>query len=262
MSDVPLAFVTGGASGIGSATVELLLERGWRVAAADRDADRLAELAGRLARPVHELLTLPLDVTDGDAVAAAVGASAEAGPLRGIVTCAGIAPAVPFLETPADVFLRTLEVNLLGTFLVAQAAAPHLHAAGGGAIVTIASVSGFRGSPRRASYGASKGGVLTLTKTMALELAPLGIRVNCVAPGATETPLLAQVHDRDTRAGVMAALPLRRYAHPREQAAAIAFLLEEESASFVTGQTIVVDGGQMAGAGWTLPELETEAALS
>jgi NAD(P)-dependent dehydrogenase (short-subunit alcohol dehydrogenase family) len=251
MSGAGSVLITGGASGIGLATAEHLLAHGWHVLIADHDRTALARSERALAGHGSQVRLKQLDVTDEAAVTTLVGEGlAGMGPLRGLVTCAGVAPSAPFLDTPAGAFRHVLEVNLVGTFVVGRVAAAAMAKSGGGAIVTVASVSGLRGSPGRAAYGASKGGVVTLTKVMALELASLGIRVNCVAPGATETPLLEQIHSPETRAAVLAAVPLRRFAQPAETAAAIGFLLEE-AASFITGHSLIVDGGQMIGAGWT-----------
>jgi NAD(P)-dependent dehydrogenase (short-subunit alcohol dehydrogenase family) len=261
MSHARSALITGGGSGIGLAAAEHLLAHGWRVLIADHDQTALERSQRMLTGHDPALRLMQIDVADEDAVTQLVAeAQAEMGPLRGLVNCAGVAPTTPFLETEMATFRRVLEVNLVGTFLVGRVTATAMARSGGGAIVNVASVSGFRGSPGRAAYGASKGGVITLTKVMALELAPHGIRVNCVAPGATETPLLEQIHTPQTRAGVLAAVPLGRFAQPTETAAAIRFLLEEAS-SFITGHSLIVDGGQMIGAGWSAPSDHDAVAL-
>jgi NAD(P)-dependent dehydrogenase (short-subunit alcohol dehydrogenase family) len=237
------AIVTGAASGIGLASARRLAGAGWRVVLVDRDAERLAEVAG-----FDEALAVAADVTDEAAATESVRRACEAfEAVHALVNCAGIADNAPFLDATVASFRRTVEVNLLGTFLMGQAAARVMGP--GGSIVNISSVSGLRGSPQRAAYSASKGGVIALTKVMAVELGPRGIRVNCVAPGATNTPLAASVHDPATRAAILAALPLGRYAEPAEQAEVIAFLAGD-GAAFVTGQIWAVDGGQLAGAGW------------
>jgi NAD(P)-dependent dehydrogenase (short-subunit alcohol dehydrogenase family) len=150
---------------------------------------------------------------------------------------------VPFLETSTDLLRKTLEVNLVGTFVAGREAARRMRERRGGSIVNISSVSGIRGNSGRSAYGASKGGVLTLTKVMAVELAPMGIRVNAIAPGPIETPLVEAMHTQEARSGWMRTVPQRRYARPEELAGAALFLLDDRRSSFVTGQTISVDGG-------------------
>ena len=114
---------------------------------------------------------------------------------------------MPALETSVDLFRKMLEVNLIGSFVVSREAAKHMRARGGGSIVNIASVSGIKGNKGRVAYGASKGGVITMTKVMAVELAPLGIRVNAIAPGPIETPLVQEIHTPEVRAAWMTTVP-------------------------------------------------------
>jgi len=243
-----LGIVTGAASGIGLATAELLLKKGWRVGLLDRDSGPLQATARQLDD--HMVTLHPIDVCDEAEVTSTIASlSKRFGPVRGAVTCAGVAADVPFLDTTAKQVRRVFDVNLVGTFTVTKACAASMANAQAGSIVTISSVSGLRGSPGRSAYAASKGAVIALTKVMAVELAAAGIRVNCIAPGSTETPLVAAVHTPQQRAAIQQAIPLHRYAQPCEIADTIAFLLSDKS-SFVTGQILGVDGGQLAGAGW------------
>ena len=206
------ALVTGGASGIGLAAARRLLTEGWRVAIADHDAAALERAAAELADAGDRVVRLALDVTDE----AAVEAAARIGPLRGVVNSAGIAQDKPFGETSAAEFRRILDVNVVGSFLVARAAVKAMAAAGGGAIVNLASISGLRGNLGRTAYGASKGGVITLTQVMAVELARDGIRVNAVAPGPVDTAMVRALHVPERRAASSAACRSAAMPDPRK----------------------------------------------
>jgi NAD(P)-dependent dehydrogenase (short-subunit alcohol dehydrogenase family) len=236
--------VTGGASGIGLAIVGSIVEQGWRVVVADVDPGNLDRARDLLAR--HDALVHyeRLDVTDEAGVVEVVTrCEAEVGPLTGLVNSAGIGRDVPCLDTTTALFRRMIEVNLIGTFVVAREAARRMRGHGGGSIVNIASVSGIRGNVGRVAYGASKAGVIEMTQVMAVKLASAGIRVNAIAPGPIETPLVHDMHTEESRAGWLRAVPLRRYGTPQEVAAVALLLLDERRSSFITGQTICVDGG-------------------
>jgi len=136
-----------------------------------------------------------------------------------------------------------VEVNLIGAFVACREAAHRMHERGAGSIVNIASVSGIPGNAGRVAYGASKGGVITMTKVMVVEFARLGIRVNAIAPGPIETPMVREVHTDQVRAEWMRTVPQRRYGTPEEVAGAAIFLLNDRRSSFVTGQILCVDCG-------------------
>lgn len=243
-----VAFVTGGGSGIGLATAKRLLASGWRVAVADRD-EKALEAVRRAHAGSADVIATPLDVTDEGAVeTAVVQAAAALGGLDGVVNSAGIAADIPALETPVDLFRRILDVNVVGTFIVARAAARIMKDRCGGAIVNLSSVSGLRGSKGRSAYGASKGAVAVLTQVMATDLARYGIRVNAVAPGPVDTAMVKAMHTDADRALWARHIPMRRYAEPDEIAAVIELLLDGTRSGYMTGTVVPVDGG-FAGAG-------------
>ncbi|EUC01232.1 3-oxoacyl-(acyl-carrier-protein) reductase [Rhizobium sp. CF080] len=236
--------VTGAGSGIGLSTTELLIEAGWHVLAADRDAAALERLMERLGNRAGLLTTVILDITDEKAIAElADRCQALQSPLQALVNSAGIGSNVRFADTTTDQLRRMYEVNVVGAFALSQALAPIMRENGGGSIVHIASVSGIKGNLGRSAYGASKGALVTLTKIMAVELADDLIRVNAIAPGPVETPMVKENHTAVTREEWNRTVPMRRYGRPEEVATAIAFLVDERQSSYVTGQILAVDGG-------------------
>ncbi|KAB1088585.1 SDR family oxidoreductase [Neorhizobium galegae] len=236
--------VTGAGSGIGLSTTELLIEAGWHVLAVDRDAAALDRLMERLGNRAGLLTTVLLDITDEKAIAdLADRCQALQSPLQALVNSAGIGSNVRFADTTTDQLRRIYEVNVVGAFALSQALAPIMRENGGGSIVHIASVSGIKGNLGRSAYGASKGALVTLTKIMAVELADDLIRVNAIAPGPIETPMVKENHTAVTREEWNRTVPMRRYGRPEEIATAIAFLVDERQSSYVTGQILAVDGG-------------------
>lgn len=241
-----VVLVTGAASGIGRATARLLGERGYRVVAADLlldgAQDAIAGLDGAAA--------VACDVRSARHVAAAVAvAERQFGGLDAVAHLAGVEVDRPVDALAEEQWDLVVDTNLKGTYLVCAAAVPALRRRGGGAIVTAGSVLGRVALPGVTAYGASKAGIEALTRAMALDYAREGIRVNCVVPGATDTPLMWAGVAPEARAGVRsraeAQVPLGRIAAPVEVAYAVAFLLSEEAA-FLTGSSLVVDGGHLA----------------
>lgn len=238
--DGKIVVVTGGESGIGLAAAQSLAQKGAKVITADLSATVTA------LDPQATIAAFKTDVADPNAVQGLVDAVMRAhGRIDCLIQSAGIGLDVPLVDTTPEQFDRIITVNLKGMFLVGQAVARIMVAQGSGAIVNIASVSGLRGNVGRAAYGASKGGVVTMSEVMAVELAQAGVRVNIVAPGPVETPLVAQLHDQEIRQSWYDTVPMRRYGTPDEIANAAIFLCSDE-ASYINGHTLVVDGGFMA----------------
>ena len=251
-----VALVTGAARGIGLATAKRFLADGWSVALLDIDGDNLGRTFTVLAKPATTV-AITRDVADAAGVSRAVEAIGQKfGRLDALVNNAGIAIFKPILEVTYKDWSRVLAVNLTGPFLCTQAAAPLLRDSGGGAIVNITSISGLRASTLRTAYGTSKAGLAHLTQQQAIELAPLGIRVNAVAPGPVDTAMAKAVHTAEIRAAYHDAIPLNRYGLESELAEVIFFLCSER-ASYITGQTLAVDGGFEA-TGIGLPALRGE----
>ena len=236
--------VTGAGSGIGEATAGLLIDEGWQVAFLDVREAALAAAKERHGKAKGVRFAC-VDVTDEDAVERAIAEiNRELGGIHGVVSCAGVGLTKGLFETTAKEFRRVVDINLTGTFLVARAAARIMRDRQiAGSIVNIASISGIRGSLMRSAYGASKGGVINLTKVMANELAGLGIRVNAIAPGPVETEMV-KVHHTDLDRRLYArTIPLARYAEPVEIAQAALFLLDNARSAYITAEVLAVDGG-------------------
>lgn len=235
------AIVTGAASGIGAATVAELATRGYRVACLDKNGGGARNVAAT-AGAMH--FAIEVDVTDETAIVAAfVEAVAKLGHLDALVTSAGVADMTPFMELDSVTFHRVFDENVVGTYLCIREAAKHM--APGARICTVASVAGLRGGglSGTAAYAASKGAVLALTKNAARALAAQGIAVNTIAPGATNTPMIAHVFaNEEHRKRVESMSVMNRAGHPEEIACAIAFLVSPE-ASYIDGATLVADGG-------------------
>ena len=247
--DGAAAFVTGASRGLGRAAALALAEAGADVALAATGAEGLEETAEGVRAMGRRASLHAFDVADPGAARAAVDEAARAlGRLDIAVNGAGVCPRVPPLETPDGVVRRIFEVNVFGTLAVCQAAVPHMREpgvqrAGGGRIVNVGSVAGMRGRTDAAVYAASKAAVHNLTQSLALDWAPMGIRVNAIAPGQFDTDMgQPTVGDPKALEAFLQHVPLRRVARPGEMGALVVYLCARASA-FMTGSVIVLDGG-------------------
>jgi 2-hydroxycyclohexanecarboxyl-CoA dehydrogenase len=238
-----VAVVTGGASGIGLGVAEQLLADGRKVAIWDlKGADEAAtKLQGSGA-----VVGAQVDVADRASVdAAAEQARAELGPIEILVTSAGVEAFEPLLDITAESWDRIIAVNLTGTFHCVQAVVPDMLAARWGRIVTIASSSAQSGAPRMAHYTASKGGVISMTRSLAVELARSGITANAVSPTVVDTPMAQEATARGDFPGVdviAPMIPAGRAGTPADIAAACSYLTSD-AAGYTTGQVLAVSGG-------------------
>lgn len=235
-----VAVITGVASGIGRATAQAFRAAGWDTIGIDR------QLASGCA--VDEFVQCDLESDDfGDLIEPVLH---QAGPITALVNNAAIQIVQPLSETSADDWRRVQQVNVIAGALLLQRPLPHMQP--GSAVVNVSSVHAVATSPGMAAYVASKGAVVALTRATALELAPRGIRVNCVLPGAIDTPMLREGLHRsgttveEARAALAGRTPLRRIGTPEDVAEAILFLADSEKAAFITGQSLIVDGGATA----------------
>lgn len=244
MTDKPLALITGAAQGIGYACAEALAEDGARVILADINGDGVKAAAEELGGGTVGMVC---DMGDVDQINAMFDRiEAEYGTVEILVNNAGVAMPGDFLSYDLAAFERVLDINLRGVFLAIQRAANAMIAAGiEGAIVNMSSINAQVAIPAIPAYCASKGGVMQLTKAAALALAPHNIRVNAVGPGSIDTEMMAGVNaDPEAMKMVMSRTPLKRIGTPREIGDVVAFLTSRK-ASYVTGETIYVDGGRI-----------------
>lgn len=244
-----LALVTGGTSGIGAAIVEQLTAAGARVAVL---SDALQEDLDKAVAENRLVAAAQVDIADAAAVSAAVSAiEAAHGPITRLVNNAAIWAPNPVPESPITLFDRHIDVNLKGSFYVTQAVLPGMIAAGGGAIVFIGSVSGIAGRAGDSAYSASKAGVAMLARTLAVELGPKRVRINCVCPGAVATPLTAGLRTAEGEQAIAALMdkhpsPRRSFfMEPSQIADIVCFLLEDRS-SALHGAVISADEGLTA----------------
>jgi NAD(P)-dependent dehydrogenase (short-subunit alcohol dehydrogenase family) len=240
-----VALVTGGARGIGRAAAESLAACGARVALADILSDEAEQAAGALRAAGGEALGLGVDVRDEAQLRGAVAQTIDKlGRLDVLVNNAGGTFIAPFLQVSRRGFDMMVNLNLTSVWVATQAAAAHwIERRVPGRVVNVSSTEGLKACPGYAAYSAAKAGVISLTKTLAAELGPYGIRVNCIAPDYTETQGVTSLREAsDAMSGAARRIPLGRLGQPEDQAGAILFFASELS-RWITGQTLIVDGG-------------------
>ena len=251
--DGKVAIITGGTDGIGKAIAHVFTKEGAKVVIAGRNEEK-GDRALRELKKAGEVTYVKADVSDSQQVRRMIEDTVQRyGRIDILVNNAAICPPGDILTTTETTWNEVIDVNLKGVFLCSKFAIPHMLKNGGGAIVNIGSINSLMAMENEAAYDASKGGVLMLTKAMALDFARSNIRVNCICPGAIETPMLTASLDsakdpKAARASLIQKHPLRRTGTPEEIAQAALFLATKDS-SFITGATIPVDGGILAG--WT-----------
>jgi len=242
------AFVTGASRGIGQAIAVALAQAGADLALVARSEDGLAATAEQAAKAGREAHVIPADVTRQDAVEAAVAAAIDRlGHVDIVVNNAGGANfAVPFLDLRLPGWDKLIRLNLDSAVYVCRAIGGHLVGRGTGSVINVASVAGLTASPFLSPYGAAKAGLISLTKTLAVEWASRGVRVNALCPGWTETELNRHLWEDDTAGkATVATVPMQRWGRAEEMTGPAVFLASDAS-SYMTGQALVIDGGQTA----------------
>jgi NAD(P)-dependent dehydrogenase (short-subunit alcohol dehydrogenase family) len=240
-------FVTGAGSGIGRATAARFAEEGGKVVCGDVNLPGAEETAANIRAAGGDAVAVPCDVTSPGAVTEAIAAAVKRnGGLHVLANVAGIGFFRRTTETTLEEWNRMIAVNLTGQFLTCKEAIPHILKTKG-AIINTASVAGLKSHPYSAAYCASKGGVVQLTRALAVEYGRKDVRINCICPGGVETPLIGKftLPEGVSQAALTRIMPLGRMGKPEEVAGTIAFLASDD-AMYVNGATIVVDGGMIA----------------
>ncbi len=248
----PNVLVTGGASGIGLAAAKAFSSAGGNVLLFDLNEDALDQAKGSLGGGDNILTMAGSVINEADVEAAVSKLASVHGRVDSVVTSAGIVKVEPALTADLDTFQKTMDINVIGSWIAAQQAARVMVDNGGGSIIFIGSVYGAGGAPDRTAYCASKGAIHNLTKSLAVEWGPLGIRVNAVAPTGVRTPMVQELIDAGTynMVGVKARTPLGRLAEAEEIADACVFLASNQ-ATMINGVILPVDGGWTAN-GYTM----------
>ena len=238
-----VAIITGGGSGLGREMALRFARDGAAVIVADQNGDTAMAVADEIIQAKGRALSIAVDVRVQSQVEAMVRAAAlHFGGLHILVNSAGVGEQTAFLKQTVEGFERIIAVNLTGTFRCIHVAAPEMIKSGWGRIVNISSITGLRGVSGRVSYGASKTGIVGMTRALAVELAPYNITVNAIAPGPVDTEMVREVHTQATRDTYNRNSPMHRYGSTQEIADGAAFLASEQ-ASYITGHTLPIDGG-------------------
>ena len=250
-----VAIVTGGGSGIGRASAVRFAREGARVTVVDVDAAAADAVAGEITREGGAAFGVVGDASREDDVATMVERTVQAyGSPTVLVNSAATSSFGTLAETPVQELDRAMRVNVGSAWICARAVIPLMRAAGGGAIVNLSSITGIVGAPGMAAYSTSKGAGITLTRTLALELAEEGIRVNCICPASIDTPMLQASFDRQADPQAARARNVKRHPLGRlgtaEDVANLALFLASDEAAFITGGTYVVDGGALLARRW------------
>jgi NAD(P)-dependent dehydrogenase (short-subunit alcohol dehydrogenase family) len=237
------AIVTGAAGGIGAATVKRFAREGANLVVADKDGPGAHRVAAEIAAEGGRAIACSADMCNPLQIETMLADAKRAfGRIRILVNNAGQGAQAHFLETTVETWKAMIDNNLTGTFLCSQIVGRDMAHGGGGRIINVASHSGLLGSSGRAAYAAAKGGIIAMTRVMAVDLAEFNITVNCIAPGPIDTPRIRNTQTEERQQAWHATVPLGRYGEP-DEIAAVALFLASDDASYMTGQTLAVDGG-------------------